>query len=182
MIPGLEYESASFDNGNGSSSSAPDHHHQQQQQYPSSNDYGGASSSPASSVNSYSSINLDTPSHSSATTPSGHPSPSSGYPELRRRQVYNNNNNNNNNGYAGRPNYDTASYSKGSGKSSSVTKLAKKLDVFPKTERDYTIRTERGGQLSAIGYAIMIILILAEYNTWKSMNGDHNEHIVVDTR
>ena len=177
MIPGLEYESASFDNGNGSSSSAPDHHHhhhQQQQQYPSSNDYGGASSSPASSVNSYSSINLDTPSYSSATAPSG------GYPELRRRQVCNNNNNNNN-GYAGSTNYDTASYSKGS-KSSSVTKLAAKLDVFPKTERDYTVRTERGGQLSAIGYAIMLILILAEYETWKSMNGDHNEHIVVDTR
>ena len=177
MIPGLEYESASFDNGNGSSTT--DFHHQQQQ-YPSSYvDYGGgASSSPgASSVNSYSSINLNTPSSSSHTTST----PSSSYPELRRRQIRPDNNDNNGFGYASP--YDTNNRGKNNNKSStSVTKLAKKLDVFPKTERDYTIRTDRGGQLTAIGYGIMLILILAEYMTWKNMNSEHNEHIIVDTR
>jgi hypothetical protein len=177
MIPGLEYESASFDNGNGSSTT--DFQHEQQQQYPSSYvDYGGgaATSSPASSVNSYSSINLNTPSSSFTTTSS---TPSSSYPELRRRQIRPDNNDNGF-GYAS-PNYDTSSKGSNNNKSS-VTKLAKKLDVFPKTERDYTIRTDRGGQLTAIGYGIMIILILAEYMTWKSMNSEHNEHIIVDTR
>jgi hypothetical protein len=177
MIPGLEYESASFDNGNGCSTT--DHHHQQQQ-YPSSYvDYGGATtSSPgASSVNSYSSINLNTPSSSSHTT-----STPTGYPELRRRQIRPDNNDNNGFGYAS-PNYDTNNKGNNNNKSSSsVTKLAKKLDVFPKTERDYTIRTDRGGQLTAIGYGIMLILILAEYTTWKNMNSEHNEHIIVDTR
>ena len=176
MIPGLEYESASFDNGNGSSTT--DFHHQQQQ-YPSSYvDYGGgASSSPgASSVNSYSSINLNTPSSSSHTTST----PSSGYPELRRRQIRPDNNDN---GFGYASPYDTNNKGKNNNKSStSVTKLAKKLDVFPKTERDYTIRTDRGGQLTAIGYGIMLILILAEYMTWKNMNSEHNEHIIVDTR
>lgn len=58
----------------------------------------------------------------------------------------------------------------------------KKLDIFPKTERDYTVRTERGGQLTAVGYVIMAILIFAEYMTWRGMNGESLEHIVVDTR
>ncbi|KAL7532123.1 hypothetical protein ACHAXR_007253 [Thalassiosira sp. AJA248-18] len=57
----------------------------------------------------------------------------------------------------------------------------KKLDIFPKTERDYTVRTERGGQLTAVGYVIMAILIFAEYMTWRGMNGESLEHIVVDT-
>ena len=61
-------------------------------------------------------------------------------------------------------------------------RVVKKLDFFPKTERDYTVRTERGGQLTAVGYVIMAILILAEYMTWRGMNGESLEHIVVDTR
>ena len=61
-------------------------------------------------------------------------------------------------------------------------KLVKKLDIFPKTERDYTVRTERGGQLTAMGYALMVVLILAEWMTWRGLNGESLEHIVVDTR
>jgi hypothetical protein len=60
--------------------------------------------------------------------------------------------------------------------------VVKKLDIFPKTERDYTVRTERGGQLTAVGYAIMAILILAEFMTWRGLNRESLEHIVVDTR
>lgn len=62
-----------------------------------------------------------------------------------------------------------------------TTRLAKKLDIFPKTERDYTVRTERGGQLTAMGYVLIFILICAEYFTWRGMNGESLEHIVVDT-
>lgn len=62
------------------------------------------------------------------------------------------------------------------------SRVVKKLDIFPKTERDYTVRTERGGQLTAVGYAIMAILILAEFMTWRGLNKESLEHIVVDTR
>jgi hypothetical protein len=64
----------------------------------------------------------------------------------------------------------------------SASRLAKRLDIFPKTERDYTVRTERGGLLTAIGYAIMAMLMLAEWTTWRALNRDSLEHIVVDTR
>ncbi|KAL9187323.1 hypothetical protein ACHAXT_001426 [Thalassiosira profunda] len=60
-------------------------------------------------------------------------------------------------------------------------KAVRRLDFFPKTERDYTVRTERGGQLTAAGYAIMAVLILAEYLTWRGLNGESLEHIAVDT-
>jgi len=61
------------------------------------------------------------------------------------------------------------------------TKFLKKVDFFPKTETDYEIRTERGAQLTFIGYLLMLILIFAEFITWNSLNSEANEHIVVDT-
>jgi hypothetical protein len=61
-------------------------------------------------------------------------------------------------------------------------KTVKKLDFFPKMERDYEVRTERGGQATLVGYVIMLVLILAEFWTWRGLNGESLEHIVVDTR
>ena len=63
-----------------------------------------------------------------------------------------------------------------------ASRLARKLDIFPKTERDYTVRTDRGGQLTAFGYALMTMLILAEWSTYRNANRQSLEHIVVDTR
>mmetsp|Transcript_1292 Transcript_1292/g.3063 ORF Transcript_1292/g.3063 Transcript_1292/m.3063 type:complete len:429 (-) Transcript_1292:42-1328(-) len=48
-------------------------------------------------------------------------------------------------------------------------------------ERDYEVRTERGGQATLVGYVIMLVLILAEFWTWRGLNGESLEHIVVDT-
>ncbi len=62
------------------------------------------------------------------------------------------------------------------------SRVVKKLDIFPKTDREMTVRTERGGQLTAVGYVIMAILILAEFSTWRGMNSESLEHILVDTR
>lgn len=62
------------------------------------------------------------------------------------------------------------------------TRVVRKLDMFPKTERDYTVRTERGGQLTAAGYVLMAILILAEWMTWRELNKESLEHIIVDTK
>ena len=61
-------------------------------------------------------------------------------------------------------------------------KIVRKLDIFPKTDREMTVRTEQGGQLTAVGYVIMVILLLAEWLTWRGMNGTSLEHTVVDTR
>ncbi|KAL7435453.1 hypothetical protein ACHAXM_006184 [Skeletonema potamos] len=66
-------------------------------------------------------------------------------------------------------------------KYSKQTRLLKKVDFFPKTDIDYEIRTERGAQLTFIGYLLMLILILAEFITWTSSNSEAIEHIVVDT-
>eukprot|EP00579_Thalassiosira_antarctica_P001699 CAMPEP_0201871478 /NCGR_PEP_ID=MMETSP0902-20130614/4387_1 /ASSEMBLY_ACC=CAM_ASM_000551 /TAXON_ID=420261 /ORGANISM="Thalassiosira antarctica, Strain CCMP982" /LENGTH=312 /DNA_ID=CAMNT_0048397467 /DNA_START=38 /DNA_END=972 /DNA_ORIENTATION=+ len=62
-----------------------------------------------------------------------------------------------------------------------TTRAVRNFDIFPKTERDYTVRTDRGGQLTAVGYVIMAMLILAEWMTWRGLNGESLEHIVVDT-
>ena len=84
--------------------------------------------------------------------------------------------------------YGNGGYDNGGGSSHDEDKYAKRsravkrLDIFPKTERDYTVRTERGGQLTALGYVIMAILMVAEFLTWREMNGESLEHIVVDTR
>mmetsp|Transcript_28225 Transcript_28225/g.60584 ORF Transcript_28225/g.60584 Transcript_28225/m.60584 type:complete len:573 (+) Transcript_28225:150-1868(+) len=92
----------------------------------------------------------------------------------------NNNNGYNNNSGNGRANNnandDDDKYTK-----RTTRAVVRKLDFFPKTERDYTVRTERGGQLTAVGYCIMAILILAEWMAWRGSNGESLEHIVVDT-
>ena len=64
-----------------------------------------------------------------------------------------------------------------------VSRLAKRLDIFPKTERDYTVRTERGGAAhrdrvrdngddDARGVD----------DVRRAFDRDRLEHIVVDTR
>ena len=60
--------------------------------------------------------------------------------------------------------------------------LARKLDLFPKMERDYEVRTERGGRVTLLCYFIMMVLVMAEVWEWKRLNGEKLEGIVVDTR
>ena len=107
--------------------------------------------------------------------------------QLHRRRPHSasgyGNGNNTNSGYNGNGDntnggggHDDDKYAK------RTTRAVRNFDIFPKTERDYTVRTERGGQLTAVGYVIMAILILAEWMTWRGLNGESLEHIVVDTR
>ena len=103
--------------------------------------------------------------------------------QLHRRRPHSNGNgyaspssNSSNNNGGGSTMYEEDKYNK------VIKTPLRKLDIFPKTDREMTVRTERGGQLTAVGYCIMIILILAEYMTWRNMNGTTLEHIVVDTR
>ena len=60
--------------------------------------------------------------------------------------------------------------------------LAKRLDLFPKMERDYEVRTERGGKVTILGYMLIFVLVMAEFWEWRRLNGESLEGIVVDTR
>ncbi len=98
----------------------------------------------------------------------------------RRRNATTNGNGYNNSSGSSGGNYENDNkYNK---PHSSIPRAVRKLDIFPKAEKDYTVRTERGGQLTAIGYVLMSVLIVAEWMTWRGMNGMTWEHIVVDTR
>ena len=169
MIPGLEYEpSADGDGAASASSSANNNAYNndvRQQQHP----YYDSSSSP-----SVQSVELTSPIQQHS---------------LHRRRIPNNGNNNNYAGGGGNNNNNNhigSSYNdyKYSTKPNNNTPLraVRKLDIFPKAERDYTVRTERGGQLTALGYVLVSVLIIAEWMTWSGMNGMSLEHIVVDTR
>ena len=56
------------------------------------------------------------------------------------------------------------------------------MDMFPKIESDLTVRTERGGLVTIIGYCLVGVLVLAEWWNWSSGNNMTVEHVVVDTR
>jgi len=172
MIPGLEYEQPGTPAP--SSSNA-----QQQPQYgnvvvdPS---YATTSSSP--SAQSMSSVDIS-PQTSHRNNPYH-------LQQLHRRRPHSNTgyNNGGGGGYNGSNNNGSggnAAYHDNDDKYTKSSRAVRKLDIFPKTERDYTVRTERGGQLTAVGYVIMFVLIVAEWMTWRGLNGESLEHIVVDT-
>ena len=158
MIPGLEYE-------------------QPTNVDPTSSTYGGSSSPSAQSINT---VEMSPHQQTYNNNDSSYH-----MQQLHRRRPHNNGNgytspsssnyNNSNSYHSGGSLYEEDKYNK-------VKTPLRKLDFFPKTDREMTVRTERGGQLTAVGYCIMIILILAEYVTWRNMNGESLEHIVVDTR
>ena len=156
MIPGLEYEPVDGGGAASASSSANSNAYNIQQQYHHSHD---SSSSPSvQSVELTSPIQQQQHQHS-----------------LHRRRIYNHDGNNDaggNNNYK----YTTKPAN------STPLRAVRKLDIFPKAERDYTVRTERGGQLTALGYVLVSVLIIAEWMTWSGMSGMSLEHIVVDTR
>jgi len=137
-----------------------------------SNDGGGADRSPsAASMNS-----VDISSPQPQPQYNNNNSYLNSQQQLHRRRPHSTNGSNGyNNDLSNRTSYNEDNkYNK--------VKIVRKLDIFPKTEREMTVRTEQGGQLTAVGYVIMTILLLAEWLTWRSMNGTSLEHTVVDTR
>mmetsp|Transcript_8349 Transcript_8349/g.11915 ORF Transcript_8349/g.11915 Transcript_8349/m.11915 type:complete len:399 (+) Transcript_8349:29-1225(+) len=59
-------------------------------------------------------------------------------------------------------------------------KVIRNLDLFPKVESDLTVRTESGGFVTIIGYFVTVILIFAEWLSWRAGNHELIEHLVVD--
>ena len=133
-----------------------------------SND-GGAAADRSPSAASMSSVDISSPQPQTYNNNSYHSQ------QLHRRRPHSMNGNGYNNDLSNNNKaYDEDKYNK--------VKIVRKLDIFPKTDREMTVRTEQGGQLTAVGYVIMTILLLAEWLTWRSMNGTNLEHTVVDTR
>jgi len=60
-------------------------------------------------------------------------------------------------------------------------KIVRNLDFFPKIEKDMTVSTERGGMITLISYAVIVLLALAELGTWVTQNTSTSEHVVVET-
>ena len=67
---------------------------------------------------------------------------------------------------------------------SSRKEVVQKLDfMFTKVDREYTVRTERGGMASLIAYGLIVVLVVAESLNWFHGNYRQSsvEHITVDT-
>jgi hypothetical protein len=101
-------------------------------------------------------------------------------------QTSNDNNNNTYGLHRRRPAKDNGfsnnDYSNHNHTPSKARSVAKKLDLFPKMERDYEVRTERGASITLIGYFVMFVLVCAEVWEWRGLNSQLVEGIVVDTR
>ena len=61
-------------------------------------------------------------------------------------------------------------------------RAVKRLDLFPKVQEDYQIRSDRGGLVTLVGYGIAVVLVLAEFASWSGERGRVVEHTFVDTR
>jgi hypothetical protein len=65
--------------------------------------------------------------------------------------------------------------------SSRQNKVVRRLDVFPKLERDMVVTSDQGGILTIVSYVLMAILILSEVVVWMGQNATPREHVVVET-
>ena len=65
---------------------------------------------------------------------------------------------------------------------SSRSRAVRRLDMFPKVQEDYQIRTDRGGMVTLVGYGVALLLVLAEVANWSAERGRVVEHTFVDTR
>jgi len=68
------------------------------------------------------------------------------------------------------------------GKYRKTRKLARRLDLFPKVQEDYQVRTDRGGQVTLFSWVVIGLLVLAEIASHRAEQGRLVEHTYVDTR
>lgn len=62
------------------------------------------------------------------------------------------------------------------------SRAVRRLDMFPKVQEDYQVRTDRGGMVTLVGYGVALVLVLAEMANWSAERGRVVEHTFVDTR
>lgn len=58
--------------------------------------------------------------------------------------------------------------------------VVKKLDLFPKVDTEYTVKTDGGGIASIVAYVLIFVLIGAECVAWVSQNNKTSEHLSVE--
>lgn len=58
--------------------------------------------------------------------------------------------------------------------------VVKKLDLFPKVDTEYTVKTDGGGIASIVAYVLIFVLIGAECMAWVSQNNKTSEHLSVE--
>lgn len=103
------------------------------------------------------------------------PSPAQSQPTMRRRNVQ---------GFGNGDPYSSKrnnGYDSDKSKKSMGRKVVRKLDLFPKVEQDLTVKTDQGGMISLIGYAIIFCLVMAELLNHMALSRDTSESLVVDT-
>ena len=62
----------------------------------------------------------------------------------------------------------------------SINRNLKKLDIFPKVEKDLTVKTDNGGFMTIVAYFLTIIIVLAEIYNYRSLNNTVTQHMSVD--
>mmetsp|Transcript_6037 Transcript_6037/g.7686 ORF Transcript_6037/g.7686 Transcript_6037/m.7686 type:complete len:611 (+) Transcript_6037:44-1876(+) len=58
--------------------------------------------------------------------------------------------------------------------------VVRNLDMFPKIERDLTVKSSSGSKLTFLAYSITVIIVLAEIYAFRKTNNTWKEHVVVD--
>ena len=76
--------------------------------------------------------------------------------------------------------YDSSN--NGKGHKPNRAQVVEKLDfMFPKVDKEFTVRTKSGGVASLVGFGLVALLCLAEIITWVSQNGNETTRTSVDT-
>ncbi len=59
-------------------------------------------------------------------------------------------------------------------------RVVRNLDLFPKIEKDLTVKSSSGSKLTTMAYVFTVVIILAEIYSYNSANGRLREHVTVD--
>ena len=62
------------------------------------------------------------------------------------------------------------------------SRAVRRLDMFPKVQEDYQVRTDRGGLVTLVGYGVALLLVLAEVANGAAERGRVVEHTFGETR
>jgi len=67
-------------------------------------------------------------------------------------------------------------------RNNSFYRHVKALDMFPKLESDFSVKTDTGGCVTLFSVVLILVLSLAELWTWVGINQEIKEHVTVHNR
>lgn len=59
-------------------------------------------------------------------------------------------------------------------------RVVRNLDLFPKIEKDLTVKSHSGSKMTTIAYVLTVIIIFAEIYAHNTANSQYKEHVAVD--